>query len=193
MHRRSSSPEISLLSVLYPSHPCGLLSFGQEPANLAASRRHNPIHPQILHNLPIVVISMRHAERRQRHPRVHPVRAFDRDKRIGRRNRRDCLVRKNEGGRQRSHQIVLRVHRPDRLHIHVDLHSADPAIKAVISLDKMLHLRRKRPHPIVLRPWNHRAGRCKTVLLRRHRLHGPGQFLLEQTQHPVNFFRRVHR
>ena len=67
------------------------------PDLLCAGGRHNSVHAQILHHLAIMIKPMRDAEGRQRGPCLKAwFRRFDHLKRIARRQRLDCLVRKRE-------------------------------------------------------------------------------------------------
>jgi len=95
---------------------------------LRACRRHNTVHPKILHHLAVVVIPMCSGKSGDRGPRAESVNRLNGYERIIRRNGRDGLVRIDERSFQCSHRFIFSRNCPDRLHVAVRFNAA-PAEK----------------------------------------------------------------
>src|ERR1700733_9897670 len=129
---------------------------------LGACRRHNAVHPQVLHHLTIVIIPVGRCKSGNRNPRAESVDRLDGDKCIFCRDGRNRLVRIDERCFQCSHRFVLRRNGADCLQVAVRLNAA-PAEKEVVRLRQVRHLCHKGAHGIELR----RLARSKDALRRR--------------------------
>src|SRR3984885_5329798 len=160
---------------------------------LGACRRHNAVHPQVLHHLTIVIIPVGRGKSGNCSPRAEPVDRLDGDKCIFCRDGCNRLVRVDERCFQCSHRFVLRRNGADCLQVAVRLNAA-PAEKEVVRLRQVRHLCRKGAHGIELRRLaSSKDALCRreTVLIGWHSLRRAHHLELHHGEQTVHRFRGV--
>ena len=147
--------------------------------------RHNAVHAQILHHLPIVVVSVSRDEGCDDRPRVQTVDTVNSGVGILRSNRCERLVCIGERIRGSLQEFLFRRQTIDAFRINRHLLPENLRSEVVVCRRDMRYFLRERANPAILRALGGREGcssRRKAVFVSRHRLRDSHKLVLEEVQ-----------